>query len=954
MNMLLNRSRRRPLTTNAILLLSLLVWPPNSGATSPVSLSKVTDQGTVDLVADARVTVLHDPDSRLQGRDILLNTNLAGRFQALAPAQSNVGYRTGTTWGRFRLLNDTAVDQQIWLVLSSPRAQWIDLYYRSSGGQLVSGQSGSALPLSRRALPVRENVFPLTVVASHQTQVVFGVRTGTSLSLNAALWEPSDYLIKSARDGRVRNLINGTNLALLVFGVLLLAITRDRLFLLFSAYVLFFSLYVIAINGQARILLWPEAGEWGSRAIVFFACLSLVFLIELLRVFLESRRPLPWPIRGFFRVEQLACAVIALAVFFLPYRFGGIGSTGVWLAFSAVVPPLAGYRWLQGQREARVVLLGWGVFFLFAVLFSLEIFGAIANFGAAVYLHFSMIGLALAMALALGDRLTVLRRERSEAQDRALRAERDNRKALEDKVAERTRKLEEARKEAEAANLRKTDFLAVANHELRTPLTTILGCLELMDREPAGGSNTRLIDSIRMAGIHLQALIDNVLDFTRLDGAPPRASPRPFNPAGVAEQAAGPFAALAETRALDFRTEVPEDVPWVEGDPDRLRQVLINLLSNAFKYTSTGRIALELNIRQNQDCDHVVLHWAVVDTGMGISESARDELFQPFKRHLAGARSAQQGVGLGLPISQAILQSMGSTLHLDSVPGQGSRFSFILRLPGVGPTSAQRTPLDKPPPLRILLVEDHETNREVIRRLLESDGHKVQTAVDAPSALARLQEAQQDNRLLDLVLLDIHLPGTDGFALAARISQTQEVEPLMVGLSASYTPQMEEQSRQAGMAGLCGKPLDRVKLYALLLTKWYAQDSSESRGKRTEQEYQIDWPYIAELQAVTGRDEIKALWQRYQQRSQAQQQWIVEQLDASEPTFEALADAFHQLANTTASMGLLSLRSRCLEMQALAEKADMASLKAAWWDYLDAWQQVGDEWAKRMNQEQEQ
>ena len=932
-------------------MLILLVWPAFSGAASPVSLSEVTDQGRFDLLAGARATFLHDPDSTLQGRDIVLNRNLPGDFQVLAPAQSNVGYRTGTTWGRFRLLNDTAVDQEVWLVLSSPRVQWIDVYYRSSDGRLISGQSGSALPLSRRALPVRENVFPVTVAAGDQTSVVFGVRTGTSLSLNAALWAPSDYLIKSASDARVRNLINGINLALLVFGLLLLAITRDRLFLLFSAYVLFFSIYVMAINGQARILLWPEAGEWGSRAIVFFACLSLVFLIELLRAFLESRRPLPWPIRGFFRIEQLACAVIALAVFLLPYRYSGIGSTWVWLTFSAVVPPLAGYRWLKGQREARVVLLGWGVFFLFAVLFSLEIFGVIDNFGAAVYLHFSMIGLALAMALALGDRLTVLRRERSNARDRALRAERNNREALEDQVAERTRKLDEARKEAEAANLRKTNFLAVANHELRTPLTTILGCLDLMDSEPEAGSNTRLTDSIRMAGIHLQALIDNVLDFTRLEGAPPRVSPRPFDPAGVAEQAVGPFAALAEARALDFHTEVPEDVPWVEGDPDRLRQVLINLLSNAFKYTSIGRIALELSVQQNQDCDHAALHWSVVDTGMGISEAARRELFQPFKRHLSGARSAQQGVGLGLPISQAILQSMGSTLHLDSVPGQGSRFSFMLDLPCVSPTSAQRAPSLQPPPLRILLVEDHETNREIIRRLLEADGHSVQTAVDAPSALARLRQAQQDHRVFDLVLLDIHLPGTDGLALAAQISQTQEVKPLMVGLSASHTPQMEAQSRQAGMAGLCGKPLNRATLYALLSTKWPGYGSQAQSENPTEQDGSVDWAYIAELQAVTGRDEVMALWQRYRQRSQAQQQSIAEQLDAGEATVEALAEAFHRLANTTAAMGLLSLRSRCLDMQALAEKGETASLKATWSGYLDAWQQVGDEWAKRMNQE---
>jgi len=294
---------------------------------------------------------------------------------------------------------------------------------------------------------------------------------------------------------------------------------------------------------------------------------------------------------------------------------------------------------------------------------------------------------------------------------------------------------------------------------------------------------------------------------------------------------------------------------------------------------------------------------------------------------------------------------MGATLHLDSVPGQGSCFSFMLTLPWASPTSAQQAPSRQPPPLHILLVEDHETNREIIRRLLEADGHSVQTVVDAPSALARLRQAQQAHRVFDLVLLDIHLPGTDGLALAAQISQTQEVKPLIVGLSASHTPQMEAQSRQAGMAGLCGKPLNRATLYALLSTKWPGYGSQAQSENPTEQDGSVDWAYIAELQAVTGRDEVMALWQRYRQRSQAQQQSIAEQLDASASPVEALAEAFHRLANTAAAIGLLSLRSRCLGMQALAEKGETASLKAAWSAYLDAWQRVGDEWAKRMNQE---
>ena len=623
-------------------------------------------------------------------------------MNTLSQGQTNIGYRSGPIWGRFTLSNDTSEDQELWLALSTPRTERTAVYYPAPNESLTILRSGSALPLSLRSMPVRDHVFSIPLAAGASLPVAISIQSGTSVSLRADLWQPGQYLVHAARGEVVRNLINGVNLALLVFGILLLVVTRDRLFFLFSAYVLSFSLYVLSINGQAKVLLWPESGAWGTQAIVFFACLSLIFLIALVRGLLESRRPLPRLAQGFFRVEQIASFIIALGVFWLPYRYGGIGSTVVWLAFSTAVPPLAALRWVQGQREARVVLLGWGVFFVFAVLFSLETFGVIPGLGAAVYLHFSMVGLSPVMALALSDRLRQLRRERSEAQHRAIQVEQESRKKLEAKVEERTRKLAIAKKQAEEANARKSDFLAVANHELRTPLTTILGSLELMAKEPVAQAQATLVDSIRLAGTHLQALIDNVLDFTRLEAGPPQADWRPFQPAVLAEEAAAPFLALAEGRGLGFVRSVPEETPWVQGDPDRLRQVLINLLSNAFKYTATGRVALELTLTPGANPDQVQLHWVVEDTGMGIPLAMQNDLFEPFKRHQPGARAAAEGIGLGLPISQSILQGMGSALTLDSEPGRGSRFAFTLDLPLASPP---RSGLEDSPNRPLILAD---------------------------------------------------------------------------------------------------------------------------------------------------------------------------------------------------------------------------------------------------------
>lgn len=388
-------------------------------------------------------------------------------------------------------------------------------------------------------------------------------------------------------------------------------------------------------------------------------------------------------------------------------------------------------------------------------------------------------------------------------------------RAAKDAAERARRQADEARIAAEQAAVAKSYFLATMSHEIRTPLTTVLGAAELLAREPADPRQRGRIAAILAAGRHLLAVIDDVLDYSRLEAGHVQLEQVELRPAEVAAA----VHMLVAQRALDAGLELRFDVDrsaerTVLGDPTRLRQVLLNLVSNALKFTPCGGVTVRL--RLDLTGSGAMLRAEVADTGIGIPAERRGELFEPFRQAGTSARQGEQGSGLGLAISKRLVTAMGGAIGVVSEDGGGSLFWFevptpLARQPTQGPASVG-TPAHKGA-LRILVVDDATLNRELVRDMLCHHGHDVLCAADGAAAVTMATSAR-----LDLVLMDLRMAGMDGIEATRRIRALDRpacTVPIL-GLTANVAASERRACLEAGMDGMLTKPIAWPQLLAAL------------------------------------------------------------------------------------------------------------------------------------------
>jgi signal transduction histidine kinase/CheY-like chemotaxis protein len=337
-------------------------------------------------------------------------------------------------------------------------------------------------------------------------------------------------------------------------------------------------------------------------------------------------------------------------------------------------------------------------------------------------------------------------------------------KRAEARLRETNLLLEEARDRAEAATVAKSEFLANMSHEIRTPLTAILGFTGLLSDNPQLPETARAhVFRIKGASAGLLSIVNDILDFSTLEARQAVVTPRPVNVIDLARDTLGVFELQAAAKALRLDLDVAPAVPsCVAVDPDRLRQILMNLIGNAVKFTDQGKIGLTLDYQ----ADSQVLHVKVEDSGSGMDEAQRARLFQRFSQVDAPSTRRHGGSGLGLAICKGLTEAMGGQIGVASRPGQGSVFFFHIQAPtSSGPALVQgadrSTPLSG---LRVLVADDHPANRELARVLLEQLEAEV---TDVKDGAELVREAAE--RPYDVILADLRMPRLDGRAALRAI-----------------------------------------------------------------------------------------------------------------------------------------------------------------------------------------
>ncbi|WP_368239108.1 hybrid sensor histidine kinase/response regulator [Candidatus Uabimicrobium amorphum] len=749
-----------------------------------------------------QIQFLHDKDQKLDFATVS-SPQYSSKFTQSTAKIPNLGMGDTTYWLRFTIDNQSEQHKKWILEIKFFRFKKIILYHEKNGQ--IHKQYSGYFHLSQREIVHFYHALHLT--GSQKTTYYLQVENTGPFFFPVVLWEKDEFTKNQTNEYMLSFFYLGIILALVWYNLFLFVILKDVCYLYYVTYIVSISLLTMCTRGFIFSFFTDVPGNIVYSSSLISGCLTIISLSSFSINFLNiPKENITHTIISTLRI----LGFLSIPLSFVHHHFVifVILILGILNIITILVASF--HSLTSGYKPARYFLYAWSALLVLVIQIICQRLGIISNyltnfgFLSGIIFQFAIVWDAVFLSVSLADRVNTIAKEKENAQQETLQLKNTLNQQLEKQVKIRTHELYDAnttlKKEIEQhkkteqalkkATQIKSDFLATMSHEIRTPMNAILGIAQLMNNTSLDDKQQNYVNLLNYSSQHLLSLINDVLDLSKLESGKFELSLKTFSTEKFLQETVRIFDIKMAEKNLNFICNVSPEFPkYLIGDSVRIKQVLINLISNAIKFTECGSITLSVEtVSVNNDTAHI--KFSVEDTGIGISQDKIENLFNSFVQINLSSTKEEQGTGLGLTISQKIIHFMHGKIRVESFENKGSTFHFTipLKIDKTAPHEEQKVPqqLPRKKALSILLVEDCKTNRLVAIEFLKHLGHKDIDIVENG------EEAIQKTvtKKYDLIFIDFHMPVMDGLE-ASKIIHERGNRPIIILLTADVFTETE-------------------------------------------------------------------------------------------------------------------------------------------------------------------